>query len=222
MMKKIFLTAHRNLVSLVKTWDKMTNYRIGDLVRKLTNINTAKYWDHYYQGCGNYWRDFPYSFLQEELPKNEKFSLLDIGCALGDGCRLLKKYFPSAEIAGADLSPVGIEQARSQSPDIEYFIFDLSKQNILRKYDYITLIHILEHFNNPYPIIDKCLKAVNRAVYVSAPYGEDFTNPRLYWKGEHRYLFNEHTFAGYDYTVIKITGKIEAVNSKHIIYKIAP
>jgi 2-polyprenyl-3-methyl-5-hydroxy-6-metoxy-1,4-benzoquinol methylase len=222
MSLKILNNIYRLSVRAFKSFDQLTGYRIGNAARKLTNVNTPNYWDRYLNSRGDFWRDFPYRFLLEALPKNEKFSLLDIGCALGDGCRLLKKSFPAAEITGADLSQVGIEKARAKSTDIEYFVFDLMKQDIPKKYDYITLIHILEHFDDPYPIIDKCLKAVNRAVYISTPYGGDFTNPRLYWKGEHRYLFNEQTFANYQFQVLKITERIEAVGTKHILYKIVP
>lgn len=222
MTETITRRVYQAIVSLVKRLDQLTGNRAGDLARSLTNINTKKYWDRYLNSRGDFWRDFPYQFLLAQLPKNEKFTLLDIGCALGDGCRLLKKHFPQAEITGADLSQAGIQKARSKSSDVEYFIFDLNKQEIPKKYDYISLIHILEHFDDPYPIIDKCLKAVNQAVYISTPYGGDFDNPRLYWKGEHRYLFNEHTFDHYHCQVLKVTERIEAVGTKHILYKIIP
>ncbi len=218
----ILTKIYRMTIEAIKRLDQLTGYRIGNLARRLTNVNTPGYWDRYLNARGDFWRDFPYQFLLEELPKGEPFSLLDIGCALGDGCRLLKKHFPQAEIVGADLSQIGIEKARSKSRDIEYFTFDLNKQEILKKYDYLTLIHILEHFDDPYPIIDKCLKAVNQAVYISTPYGGEFTNPRLYWKGEHRYLFNEHTFVNYDCKVLKVTERIEVVGTKYILYKIVP
>ena len=213
---------YRKAINLIKRLDQLTGNRVGDLARALTNVNTKKYWDRYLNSRGDFWRDFPYQFLLEELPKNGKFTLLDIGCALGDGCRMLKKSFPQGEITGADLSQAGIEKARSKSNDVEYFVFDLLKQEIPKKYDYITLIHILEHFDDPYPIIDKCLRSASRAVYISTPYGGEFDNPRLYWKGEHRYLFNERTFAKYNCQVLKITDRIEAVGTKHILYKIVP
>lgn len=222
MTDKITRKIYRKAVNLIKRLDQLGGNRAGDLIRSLTNSNTKKHWDGYLNGHGNFWRDFPYNFLLEELPQDLPFSLLDIGCALGDGCRLLKKHFPQARIIGADLSPVGIEKARAQSQDIEYFIFDLKKQEIPKKYDYLTLIHILEHFDDPYSIIDKCLKAVNQAVYISTPYGGEFDNPRLYWKGEHRYLFNEHTFKNYHTRVLKIGDRAEVAGTKYILYKIMP
>ena len=222
MKEKLTAKIYRRFVLSCKYCDQKTNYVIGNMIRKMTNINTAKYWDLYLSNRGDSWRDFPYVFLVNDLPKGEKFSLLDIGCALGDGCRLLKKNFPQAQIAGADLSKLAIEKAKARDKNINYFVMDLGRQDIPQKYDYITLIHILEHFNDPYPIINKCLKAVNKAVYISTPYGEDFTNPRLYSKGEHRYLFNEKSFAHYNCQVLEITELIEAVGSRHIRYKIIP
>jgi 2-polyprenyl-3-methyl-5-hydroxy-6-metoxy-1,4-benzoquinol methylase len=202
--------------------DRATHYKIGDCFRKWLNINTPSYWDRYLAAKSDSWRVFPYEFLLNELPKDRPFSLLDIGCALGEGCELLKKHFPNGDIYGADLSPGGIKKAISRSGSGKYFCLDIGRDVPPRSYDYITLIHILEHFDYPFPIIDKCLKYVKEAIFVSTPYTENFEDPRLYWKGEHRYLFNEHTFKDYHCTVVGITDFIEAVGSRHIRYKIMP
>jgi hypothetical protein len=135
---------------------------------------------------------------------------------------MLKKSFPLADISGADLSPWAIKNAKLKNRGENYFILDISKKDLPQKYDYITLVHIIEHFNEPFHILDKCLKFVNKAVYINTPYGEDFEDPRLYWKGVHRYLFNEKTFNSYNCKVLKVTELIEEVGSKHILYKITP
>lgn len=221
-MKKLINSCYRYFVSAVKRMDKATNYKIGDFVRNVTNVNTRKYWNKYLHKRGDFWRDFPYRFLLDELPKDERFSLLDIGCALGDGCRMLKKNFPLVSIFGADLSPLAVKKAKLKCDGEIYFNLDISKEEPPQKYDYITLIHIIEHFNEPFSVLDKCLKFVNKAVYISTPYGEDFEDPRLYWKGEHRYLFNEKTFINYNCKVLKVTERIEEVGVKYILYKITP
>lgn len=223
-MKKIINSCYRYLVSAVKRMDRATNYKIGDFVRNITNENTKKHWDSYFNEKGDTWRDFSYEFLKDELPNDVNFSLLDIGCALGDGCRFIKKHFPQALVFGGDLSSVGIEKAKSKRDGVNYFCLDIARHLPPQKYDYITLIHILEHFNEPFAIIDKCLEFANKAVYISTPYGEDFDDPRLYWKGEHRYLFNEKTFINYKCDVLKVSERIEQNNfkAKYILYKITP
>jgi len=188
----------------LKKVDKIANYRLGKVIRKITNINTKRYWDKKLSVKGNTWRDFPYSFLIEFLPKDEAFSLLDIGCALGDGCILLKKYFPKAEISGADLSRVGIEKAKRKTNQVNFFILDILKEIPPKKYDYITLVSTLEHFNEPYYIVEKCLKFVDKALFVISPYTREFTEPRLYGVSQHRYLYNENSFLKYHSQIFSI------------------
>lgn len=211
------------LVNIIKWLDRHTHYRLGNILRNLTNVNLQEYWDKYFSGCDKSWRDFPYMLLAEFLPpKDTGFSILDIGCGLGDGCRLLKRHFPIAHIEGADFSPVAIKKAMEQGLDINYFVMDISRDNPPRKYDFISLVHILEHLNDPFPPVEKCLKYVNKAVLVITPYVEKFYDPRLYWKGQHRYLFNENTFSKYGCTILKITEYNPSTGYKYIVYKIEP
>ncbi len=218
------MTTLRNLItSFIKSLDKYTNYKLGDsFIRKLTNINTTRYWDNYYSKLGSFERDFPYKLLHDFLPLEREFSLLDIGCALGDGCQLLKKDFPLGRIEGADFCATAISKAQSKKTDIPYFILNIEKDNPPGKYDFISLVHILEHFNDPFPILDKCLSCVNEAVLVITPYVEKIENPRLYAPGEHRYLFNEHTFSGYKCTKIAKTDFFPKFGYAYIIYRIEP
>lgn len=212
------------MISLAKKIDKATFYILGDIFRKITNINSKKYWDKYFSKYESFYRDLPYRFLLDinVFPKNTTFSLLDIGCAMGDGCKLIKANFSEAKINGADLSSVAIEKARKNSAGINFYILDLKKDLLPQKYDFIVLSHILEHFNDPFPIVDKCLKFTNKALVIITPYIEKFDNPRLYAKSEHRYLFNEHTFLQYKCTILKITDYIENLGYKYIIYKMEP
>ncbi|MEW6169993.1 MAG: class I SAM-dependent methyltransferase [Candidatus Omnitrophota bacterium] len=170
----------------------------------------------------NFLRDFPYRPLTEILPKDRPFMLLDIGCAMGDGLNLLKTYFPKAQFSGADISPVGIEKARSKTTDVDYFVLDIRTGVPPKKYDFIILIHVLEHLNDPFAVVDKCLKFINDSLIICTPYIEKFDNPRLYLSGEHRYLFNEHSFEKYNYEILRISEHIEAGGYKYILYRIKP
>jgi 2-polyprenyl-3-methyl-5-hydroxy-6-metoxy-1,4-benzoquinol methylase len=221
-MKLLFKKPYRRLISSVKQLDKVTGYKIGNIFRELTNVNTRKYWDSMFSKKENFLRDYPYRPLTEVLPRDKVFSLLDIGCAMGDGLELLAKSFPLAKFSGADLSPAGIEKALAKTKNIDYFVLDITKDELPKKYDFITLVHVLEHINDPFPIVDKCLKFVNEALIICTPYIEQFDNPRLYLSGEHRYLFNEHTFDRYNFQILKISEHIEAGGYKYILYKLKP
>ncbi len=222
MIKKILTYSYTKLVHVIKKTDRMTGYKIGHIVRKITNVNTRRYWDKKLASYGQTWRDFPYNHILEFLPKDSHFSLLDIGCALGDGCVLLKTHFPRAEISGADFSKIGIEKAKKKSSQIHFFVLDISKENPPRKYDYITLVSTLEHFNNPYPVIDKCLKFVNGAIIVAVPHTERFDDPHLYRRSQHRYLFNENTFSKYNCAILGITEQMRPGLYRYIIYELKP
>ena len=221
-MKKLAHNIYSYFSLVGKKLDSMAGYKVGDFVRKLTNVNTQKYWDRCFAVHGYFYRYFPYENIADFLPKDVPFSLLDIGCALGDGCEFLQKRFPSAQICGADFSCVSIQKAGKKSDKICYFLFDITKDELKSNYDYIVLSHILEHINDPLVVVEKCLRHVKKALLISTPYVQDFKYPRLYAPAEHRYLFNEDTFKKYNCTVLKITDLIEAVGTKHIMYKITP
>jgi trans-aconitate methyltransferase len=211
----------RAIFDLIKNIDQKTGYKIGNIIRKLTNTNTKKYWNQK-MTVNSSSEDFRYKYFLEFLPKNSYFYLLDIGCAFGDGCILLKNNFPQADINGADFSEVRIKKAKQKSNKINFFVLDIAKEEPSLKYDYITLIHTLEHFNDPFPIVDKCLRFVNKALIIEVPYIKNFKSPYLYRKGLHRYLFNENTFSKYKCIVLNITEYIKSAGYKYIIYKLTP
>lgn len=213
---------YHKITSVIKKIDRMTNYKTGCLIRSITNINTRKYWDKKLASYQDSWRDFPYENILEFLPKDNAFSLLDIGCALGDGCILLKKHFPDAHISGADFSEVAIEKARKRTGLVNFFVMDILKDSPPKKYDYIILLSTLEHFNNPHKVVDKCLDFVNRTLIIQAPYTEKIDEPCLYLRGLHRYLFNEETFKRYNFKILKITDLIEATGYRYIVYELRP
>ena len=135
------------------------------------NTNTKNYWNKEFKKMGMYWRTEPYELIMEFLPKNKYFSLLDLGCALGDGCEFLKKQFPKARIEGCDFSEVAIKKAKKKIKNINFFVLDIRKNEIPKKYDYLTLISILEHIRKPEKTIEKCLKCANTLI-INCPYNE--------------------------------------------------
>lgn len=53
--------------------------------------------------------------------------VIDIGCGPGNSTALLKKHYPDAYILGVDSSPNMIEKAVKECPDIDFMLFDASK-----------------------------------------------------------------------------------------------
>ena len=78
MLKKI----RSQFASGLKKLDAVTCYKVGRLFRRMTNVNTARYWDKKLASYGKSWRDFPYRHMAEFLPEEGEFSLADQGLHL--------------------------------------------------------------------------------------------------------------------------------------------
>jgi len=185
------------------------------------DLNSKRFWNEELSKFDDFWRDENYYHILDLLPQKSAFSLLDIGCAIGDGCELIQEKFPNAEITGFDISDVGIEKAKKKTKNVHYFIFDILKDPIPKKYNYITMIETLEHFDDPIAIVDKCLRHVREAFIISTPYTPEYSGKRLV-VGEHRYCFNEKTFENYNCRVVRITEHGKDQKEVVIIYEIRP
>lgn len=185
------------------------------------DLNSKRFWDEELAKFNDFWRNENYHHILDLLPQNKAFSLLDIGCAIGDGCELIQEKFPKAKITGFDISDVGIEKAKEKAKNAQYFIFDILKDPIPKKYDYITIIETLEHFDNPFAIVDKCLKHVKMALIISTPYSPEYSG-RRYVVDDHRYCFNEKTFENYNCRVVRVTEHGKDIKEIVIIYEIRP
>ena len=62
--------------------------------------------------------------LANRLTAHIPARVLDLGCGPGNSTAVLKKYFPAAELLGVDNSPVMIERAKHDYPDLSFRLFD--------------------------------------------------------------------------------------------------
>jgi 2-polyprenyl-3-methyl-5-hydroxy-6-metoxy-1,4-benzoquinol methylase len=190
--------------------------------RKLsTDMNSRNYWNYRLSQYTGFWRDANYYYVLDLLPHDREFSLLDIGCAIGDGTELIQQRFPLAHVTGADYSDIGIAKAKARNSKVDYIVLDIVKDSLPRHYDYITMVETLEHFADPFAIVDKCLSACNVSLIISTPFSPDYEGP-LPFIDEHRYAFTAQTFAAYECTVVRITDFIETTRDRCIIYSIRP
>ena len=186
------------------------------------NPNVKGYWNQKLSKFDNFWRDENYYHILDLFPQDRAFSLLDIGCAIGDGCELLQEKFPKAKITGVDISDVGIEKAKQKTKRVDYFVNDILTGPLLDTYDYITIVETLEHFDSPFFVINKLLKHVKKSLIVNVPYYPYFTGKIA--EVEHRYAFNKNTFTDseYNFRVVKITDFVKVTRSRCIIYEFFP
>jgi SAM-dependent methyltransferase len=144
-----------------------------------TNPNTREAWNAAFAEDGswrlNLGRDQTRRFAEcfhkhVRVPITGKFSVLDVGCALGDSLPVWRKHYPEAELHGTDVSEVAIEQARELHGAIATFT-RASFDEITGTYDVIFCSNVLEHFEEHVAIARKLL-AHCRYLYVLTPYAE--------------------------------------------------
>lgn len=77
--------------------------------------------------------------LVNRIHKDNPEKIIDIGCGPGNSTRTLKKRFQNARIMGVDNSVNMIETAQKNNPDMEFKLFDASRDFdlIIEKFDIV-------------------------------------------------------------------------------------
>ena len=160
------------------------------------DINSNEYWDERFindweEMDGHQQTNFFVDILMNNLPEWMKNTLqgvtvCDAGCAEGQGAYKFKQKYQTIDIDGIDFSEVAIEKAKELYPDIRFFKDDI--YNLSKFYDIIFTSNVLEHFNNPFEIVEKLLEKTKQHLIIMVPFQEV---ERL---SEHFYTFNYDSF----------------------------
>lgn len=115
------------------------------------------------------------------VEKNKKLIILDLGCGCGFCTINLSDTFKDSEIIGYDIDEQSILFANefNKNKKISYLSKNLLN-NEFPKCDYIFLIETLEHIKHiyHYPLIDKCLNSLNKygLLFISTPNENSFAD----------------------------------------------
>ncbi len=82
--------------------------------------------------------------LARVVPKNQAFSLLDIGAASGDSARVIQKAYPSATVTSLDYNLVNCEAAPMPKVIADAFQLPFAP----RSFDFVFCSLFLHHFTN--------------------------------------------------------------------------
>jgi 2-polyprenyl-3-methyl-5-hydroxy-6-metoxy-1,4-benzoquinol methylase len=182
------------------------------------DINSKEYWDYRFntdweQKKGKEQSEFFYKLIIKHMPEWLKkdmsvkyYNICDIGCAMGEGVNLFSQSFPLCEVTGIDISDVAINKARSLYTDCNFICGDFKQKNNI--YDIIISSNTIEHFKNPFEIVEDMLHICNQFVILLVPFRE-------------RDKIDEHFFT-FDYgNIPSIIGNdnllyIEVINCKEI------
>jgi 2-polyprenyl-3-methyl-5-hydroxy-6-metoxy-1,4-benzoquinol methylase len=115
-------------------------------------------------------------------------SILDWGCAFGEGVDVLSQAFPGNETIGLDFSRTAIDEAIRSYP--RHRFLHAPEGVISEWYDVITNSNCLEHFEFPLSVLKSQLLSVRNLFIGLVPYNEC---PLL---EQHRSQFREESFPG--------------------------
>ncbi|PJX25513.1 hypothetical protein CAP48_05565 [Advenella sp. S44] len=106
--------------------------------------------------------------------KSQKFTIVDWGCAQGDGTDILAGYLSPEQVTGVDFSMVAVDQASSRYPAIKFLCRDWldCKQSTDDRYDIVFSSNTLEHFHNPYEVLSRIASRADKCVALALPYRE--------------------------------------------------
>ena len=151
----------------------------------IQNPNTRKTWEEEFAETG-FWENnqgrrqtklFAEFFHKHiKLPFEEAFSVLDVGCAIGDALGVWHNKYPHAKLFGCDISQRAVERARKEFGDIATFE-QKSFSEIDAQFDAIYCSNVMEHFEDHVAIAEVLLRHC-RILYIMTPFAE-LNNGRL-------------------------------------------
>ena len=147
------------------------------------NINTREYWNKRYFFLKH---NVPpvasvkLFFEYDLLPKNEEYSVLEIGCGVATHYPYFNKNYPKIKLTGLDISNFAI--AYNQRYKFANFIeLDVNTEDIKGEWDYVISAHTFEHLDDPVKTVEKCRQVAKKKVIVCVPYEN-------YWNYDHEHI----------------------------------
>lgn len=100
----------------------------------------------------------------------QEFSLLDVGCALGDALDVWHQVYPAAKLFGCDVADAAVQRCRERYGHLAEF-FRASFEEIEGVWDVIFCSNVLEHFEQHLEIAE-ALIARCKVLLVLTPFAE--------------------------------------------------
>jgi 2-polyprenyl-3-methyl-5-hydroxy-6-metoxy-1,4-benzoquinol methylase/GT2 family glycosyltransferase len=144
--------------------------------------NSIEWWEEYFiehwdaHGGSDQTRHFMERLIFELPPIERAFlnsagvSILDWGCAFGEGVELLARSFPRSTVTGLDFAKTAIEQAGRRHPGQRFV--QTKDGEIPEPFDVIITSNCLEHFDNPIEVLHSHLDRCNSLYILLVPYDE--------------------------------------------------
>ena len=151
-------------------------------------------------------RQGPYQEAVKRYVDFEPKSVLDVGCALGDGLLVAQKLWPSATLGGIDLSEVATQKAQVRLKGGTFWSFDITKKKeLVPNFDLVLCIHTLEHLSQHPLVVTKAVvwlrNLATQMLIIMVPYRLRNRHP------DHRMLFGIKSFDSLQPTLVECMGE---------------
>jgi len=145
-------------------------------------VNSRQWWEEYFAGQweanqGRAQTTYFMELLLDALPLEEhvylaenSLSILDWGCAFGEGVNVLAKRFPHCRVVGMDFAERAIVEARRTFPSCEFLH---SETGIIdQPFDVVICSNCLEHVFDPLSLLRRQLGGCRKLYVAMVPYRE--------------------------------------------------
>ncbi|MCC7461858.1 MAG: class I SAM-dependent methyltransferase [Gammaproteobacteria bacterium] len=143
-------------------------------------VSELAWWEDYFAPGGGWERHggreqtrrFAQQFVRRSgLERDGRFSLLDVGCALGEALRVFAEAFPQAQLWGVDFSPTAVARSRA-ALGTRAHVEVASIESVRGPFDVVYCSNTLEHFVDYADKARMLLRQCARQLFVMVPYLE--------------------------------------------------
>lgn len=146
-------------------------------------VNSPQWWDDYFRhhwdrnGGAAQTRHFMRRLI-EELPDAERRhlaesarSILDWGCAHGEGVDELARAFGADKVLGVDVAPAAVAEAKRRFPAYRFEL--VAEGDVPRRSEVVVCSNCLEHFAEPWAVAERLARAAEDLLIVLVPHAEE-------------------------------------------------
>ncbi|WP_431029110.1 methyltransferase domain-containing protein [Lysinibacillus sp. LZ02] len=145
-------------------------------------VNSKEYWDVRFANDWEsnrgreqtkFFADLAVNHLPDWLVKNinsNRFNICDVGCAEGDAVPVLNNKFYKSDVLGIDFSDEAIEKAKLNYSN--YTFHQGAVETLEENYDVMFCSNVLEHFVNPFGMLEKMMTKTDKHLILLLPFQE--------------------------------------------------
>ena len=123
--------------------------------------------------------------------------IIEVGCGTGEFSAMLRDSFSVPYLYATDFSFEAIKVAEQRHPQVNFWRFDVLKDEPFRHFELAVCSNVLEHFRTPHTVINKLFHMADKLLII-VPFNQPATDNYEYEGGAgHVYQFTVEDFSDY-------------------------